>query len=171
MSGSVVGDTGELVKKTIVAKATHTVTGTSGSFHFSLSAAPGISKYFTSHARVVITGPVSITISGPTSATVASTATVAIIPDKYPDFPTTEAEVIELQGSIRVQHSLIVGAEEKVVSFGHETTEQLKPRTLIDYPPVVVGHYTIAGGTATSTALIVISCPLTVDGVAHHKTW
>lgn len=168
---SVIGDTAELVRKTITAKATHRVTGTTGSFHFKISEAPGVSKYFESHAKVTITGAVTVTISGPTSSTIASTASVAIIPDKYTTFPTTEEQVIELQGSTRVQHSLIVGAEQKSLEFGHETAEQLKPKTLVDYAPVVVGHFTIAGGSATSTALVVVSCPLTVEGVAHHKTW
>lgn len=168
---SAIGDVQELTRKTITAKATHRVTGVSGHFHFPISSAPGIAKYFTSHAKVSITGPVTATVSGPVSSTVATSASLAIIPDKYNTFPSTEDQVIELQGSVRVQHSLIVGAEQRPLEFGHETAEQLKPKTLVDYPPVVVGHFTIAGGTASSTALIVISCPLTVEGVAHHKTW
>lgn len=168
---SVVGDTGELVKKTITAKATHRVTGASGHFHFKLAEAPGISKYFSSHAKVVIAGPITVTLSGPVTSTIATSASIAVIPDKYTDFPQTEDQVISLQGSTRVQHSLLVGAELRPLEFGHETAEQLKPKTLIDYPPVVVGHFTISGGAAASTALVVVSCPLVVEGVAHHKTW
>jgi hypothetical protein len=168
---SAIGDTAELVRKTIEAKATHKVRGVTGSFHFKISEADGISKYFDSHAKVTITGPVTATVSGPVSSTVATSVSIAVIPDKYDDFPSEEEEVIQLQGSVRVQHSLIVGAEKAVVQFGHETAEQLKPKTLVDYPPVVVGHYTVAGGTASSSAIVVISCPLTVEGVAHHKTW
>jgi len=171
MSASALGDVSELVRKTITAKATHRVTGASGSFHFAISDAPGISKYFTSHAKVTITGPVTATVSGPVSSTIATTVSIAIIPAKYRTFPTTEEQVIELQGSTRIQHSLVVGAEVKPLEFGHETAEQLKPSTLVDYPPVVVGHYTIAGGSTSSTALVVVACPLTVEGVAHHKTW
>lgn len=168
---SVIGDTGELVSKTIVAKATHQVTGVSGNFHFRLSDAPGIRKYFESHAKVTITGPVTALISGPVSSTVASTAAIAICPDKYNSWPSTEDQVVQLQGSDRVQHSLLVPPTSLVIVFGNETAEQLKPRTLVDYPPVVVGHFTIAGGTATSSALIVLTVPLTVEGVAHHRTW
>lgn len=166
-----IGDVAELVGKTIVAKATHRVTGSSGHFHFKLSEAPGIAKYFLSHARVAITGPVTVTVSGPVSSVIATSCSIAVIPDKYDSYPTSEEQVIELQGSTRVQHSLIVGAEDKPIQFGHETTEQLKPKTLIDHPPVIVGFYVIAGGTATSTALVVVSCPITVEGVAHHRTW
>jgi hypothetical protein len=168
---SVLGDTAELVQKTITAKATHRVTGTSGHFNFSISSASGISKYFTSHAKVTICGPVTASISGPVSATIASSACIAVIPDKYTDYPTTEAQIVELQGSVRVQHSLLVGAESRTVEFGHETAEQLKPKTLVDYPPHVVGHFTVAGGSASSSSLIVITVPLRVEGVAHHKTW
>jgi len=168
---AVLGDTSELVRKTITAKATHQVTGISGAFHFRISEAPGIAKYFESHAKVTITGPVTALISGPVSSTVASTAAVAVVPDKYTDWPTTEDQVVQLQGSDRVQHSLLVPPTALPITFGNETAEQLKPKTLVDYPPVVVGHFTIAGGNAQSRALIVLTVPLTVEGVAHHKTW
>jgi len=170
MSG-IIGDTAELVRKTITAKATHSVTGPSGSFHFKLSDAPGIRKYFDSHAKVSIAGPVTAIVSGPVSATIAITATIAVIPDKYTTWPTDETQVIQLQGSVRLQHSLLVLPVPVPVEFGNETAEILKPRTLVDYPPVVVGYFTIPGGSANSTAHIVLSVPLLVEGVAHHKTW
>jgi len=171
MSSGVIGDVAELTKKTITAKATHKVQGVSGSFHFRISDAPGVSKYFQSHARVTISGPVTVLISGPTSAAIASTVVVAICPDKYDNWPSSEEQIIQLQGSERVQHSLLVPPTSIAVQFGNETAEQLKPRTLVDYPPVVVGYYTIAGGTAASAAHVVLSLPLIVEGVAHHKTW
>lgn len=168
---NVIGDTTELVRKTITAKATHTVTGVAGCFNFLISEASGIKKYFESHAKVIISGPVQVLVSGPVSASIATTAAVAIIPDKYTDYPTAESEVVELQGSVRVQHSLLVPPTTLPIQFGNETAEQLKPKTLIDYPPRVVGHFTIAGGSASSKAIVVLSVPLTVEGVAHHKTW
>jgi len=168
---SVIGDTTELVGRTITAKATHRVIGTTGNFHFRLSEAPGISKYFDSHAKVTISGPVLLSVSGPVSSTVATTVTLAIVPDKYSDWPVTEDQVVQLQGSTRVQHSLLVPPSSSPLQFGNETAELLKPRTLVDYPPVAVGHYTIAGGNANSAALVVLTVPLTVEGVAHHKTW
>jgi len=168
---TVVGDTAELVRNTITAAATHRVTGSSGTFNFLLSDAPGIAKYFRSHAKVTIKGQVSVLVTGPISSTVATTAAVAVCPAKYSTWPTTEEQVVQLQGSIRVQHSLLVPPVSLPILFGNETAEQLKPKTLVDYPPHVVGHFTIAGGTATSTALIVLTVPLLVEGVAHHKTW
>jgi len=167
----VIGDTSELVKKTIVATATHRVTGTSSVFHFELSSASGISKYFESHAKVTISGPVHVSVSGPVSSTVATSASVAVVPGKYRDWPTSEDQIVQLQGSVRVQHSLLVPPTSVPIAFGNETAETLKPKTLVDYPPVVVGHVVIAGGTATSTALVVLTVPLLVEGVAHHKTW
>lgn len=171
MSSNVLGDVSELTKRTITAKATHRVTGVSGAFSFRLSDAAGIRKYFDSHAKVTIVGPVTVLISGPTSAAVASTLVVAVCPDKYTTWPTTEDQIIQLQGSERVQHSLLVPPTSLPVSFGNETAEQLKPHTLIDYPPVIVGYFTIAGGSASSVAHVVVSVPLSVEGVAHHKTW
>lgn len=170
-TGNVIGDTAELVRKTITAKATYEVTGVSGNFHFRISEAPGISKYFESHAKVTISGPVSAIVSGPVSSTVATTVVIAVVPDKYRNWPTTEDQVVQLQGSERVQHSLLVPPTSCQIQFGNETAEQLKPKTLVDYPPVAVGHFTIAGGNANSKALVVLSVPLTVEGVAHHKTW
>jgi len=167
----IVGDVAELTRNTISAKATHKVTGVSGPFHFKLSDAPGISKYFSSHAKVTITGPITVSLSGPVSSTVATSASVAICPDKYTDWPFTEDQIVQLQGSVRVQHSLLVPPSSVPLLPGNEVAEQLKPKTLVDFPPVVVGYFTVAGGTATSTALIVVTVPLAVEGVAHHKTW
>jgi len=170
MSG-VVGDVRELTRNTITAKATHRVEGVSGAFAFRLASADGVAKYFDSHAKVSISGSVQVIISGPVGSTIASTAVVAAVPDKYRDWPDSEDQVVQLQGSIRIQHSLLVEPVAKPLIFGNETAEQLKPRTLVDYPPVIVGYYNIAGGTAKSHAHIVLEVPLLVEGVAHHKTW
>jgi len=166
-----IGDTSELVRNSIVAKATHQVVGVSGHFHFKICDAPGLASYFLSHAKVSITGPVSVYIAGPVTPTTATSAVVAICPDKYSDWPTTEAQIIQLQGSVRVQHSLLVPATHTPIEFGHEITELLKPRTLIDYPPVVVGHFTVSGGTTTSATTIIVEVPITVSGLSHNRTW
>jgi len=168
---SVIGDTSELTRNTIVATATHLLVGSSGSFHFPLSEAPGIAKYFESHAKVTISGSVQVLLNCPVSATTSGSAIVAVCPNKYNTWPSTEEQVVQLQGSVRVQHSLLVPPLESVLSFGNETAEQLKPRTLVDYPPVVVGHFTIAGGTASSRSHIALRVPLRVEGVSHHRTW
>jgi hypothetical protein len=171
MASSVLGDTAELARRTIVATASHRVQGVSGSFHFPLSSAPGVSKYFESHAKVLISGPVTVSVNGPVSQTVATSAAVAVCPAKYDTWPVSEDQVVQLQGCTRIQHSLLVPPTSSVLRFGNETAEQLKPKTLVDYPPEVVGFFSIAGGTAQSSALIVLTVPLTVEGVAHHKTW
>lgn len=168
---SVVGDIPELSRPTITAKATHSVTGADAVFHFKLSEAPGIKKYFSSHAKVVITGPVLVGVSGPVTASTAIFANVAVVPDKYATWPSKREHVIQLQGSVEVQHSLLVPQQNVPVEFGNETTEQLKPNTLVDYPPVVVGHVTVAGGDKSSVSTIVVTVPLLVEGVAHHRTW
>jgi hypothetical protein len=168
---SVIGDTAELVRNTITAKATHEVTGSSGSFYFRLSEAPGIAKYFDSHAKVTIEGTPTVYVSGPVSATISTSVAVAVIPDKYKTFPVTESQHVQLQNSVRIQHSILVPPSTQPLRFGNETAEQLKPRTLIDFPPVVVGHYTVAGGSPSSVTIIVVELPLRVEGVAHHKTW
>lgn len=168
---SLVGDVAELERDTIVATATHPLTGSSGHFHFSLSSAPGIAEYFRSHAKVSIIGPVQASIAGPVSTTAASTATIAVVPDKYDDWPEAERDIVELQGSIRVQHSLLLGSQVVPLPFGNETAEQLKPPTLVDFPPVIVGYYEIAGGKASTSSFVVLRVPLRVSGVAHQKTW
>jgi len=168
---SVVGDTSELVRKTIHAKATHKLTGASGSFYFKLKEVQGIRQYHDTHAKVVISGPILVSLSGAVSSTIATSANVAVVPDKYSDWPTTEEQVVQLQGSIRVQNSLMVPSQAVPIVFGNETTEYLKPKTLTDYPPVVVGHWTVAGGTAQTVTYIVLTVPLVLEGIAHQKTW
>jgi hypothetical protein len=167
----VIGDTSELSSSRIVATATHSLSGSSGSFNFLLSSSPGIRKYFASHARVLITGSVRVSISGEVTSTTSTSATIAACPDKYSDWPSTQEQVLQLQGAVRVQHSLLVVPQEVSLAFGNETTEQLKPSTLVDYAPRIVGHFTVAGGSPSSRCIVSVVVPLTVTGVAHHKTW
>lgn len=167
----VVGDVSELHKNSISARAVIRLEGPSGAFHLALSKAQGFNKYFESHAKVSIVGPLKVSVTGPVTSTIAIRAVVAVIPDKYTDFPTEEGQIHQLQGATTVLHSLLVPVSKPVVAFGNETTEQLKPRTLVDYPPVVVGHFTVAGGNATTVSHLVVEATLALSGVAHHKTW
>jgi hypothetical protein len=171
---SILGDIPELSSIHIVARATHGVTGSSGHFEFLLSSASGISQYFSSHSYVRISGPVTFAISGPLSSSIASSVVVAAIPDKFggsSDVPTTEAQIVQIPGANRAQHSLLVPTAFVPLTFPHEVADLLKPKTLIDFPPRIVGHYTIAGGSTQSKAIIVLSVPLEVKGTAFHKTW
>jgi len=167
----VIGDVSELKRNTITATAVYTFVGNSGAFHFRLSTAEGINKYFESHAKVKIVGQVFVRLSTDVSNTVAGSAAVAIVPDKYRDWPTTEEQVIQLQGATRASHTLLVDPTDYPIEFGNETAVVLKPKTLIDYPPVVVGYIKVNGGTVTSRTHVLVKVPLLVEGVAHHKTW
>lgn len=171
MASSVIGDTAELTRTTIVAKATHRVVGQTGAFHFRLHDAPGVSKYFESHAKVSVQGVAKLSVSGPTSSTVSTSVTAAVVPDKYSSWPSTEEQVVQLQGSARVQHSLLVPPSSVPLIFGNEVADLFKPKSLVGYPPVVVGHFTVAGGSAASAVIVVVELTLSLDGVAHHKTW
>lgn len=167
----VIGDTAELRRNTIQAKASYRIEGQSGAFHFRLSEADGIKKYFASHAKVKIQGTVTALVSGPAQSTIATTVVVAVCPDKYPDWPTQEDQIVQLQGSTRIQHNILVPQTPTPIPFGNEVAEVLKPKTLVDYPPVVVGYYTIAGGSQSSYGYVILNVTLTLEGVAHHKTW
>lgn len=168
---SLVGDVSELHSRQVVVPATLLVTGSSGQFHFKLAEAPEIAHYYRSHASVQIVGDLLVSLSGPVSSTVATTASVAIVPDKYSTWPETNQQVVGLEGSVRVQHSLLVGIEQKVIRPGREVASSLKPPTLIDFPPVVVGHFQVTGGNNASETLVVVHVTLSVDGVAHRCTW
>jgi len=167
----VLGDVQELRLQTIIVPAAHAGVGCATTGFFKLAENPDLAHYIASHATVTITGPISLEISGPVSSTVATTAVVAIYPDKYPDGPTTKAHVVSLEGRINIQHSLLVGSVLGAPASAREVGESLKVKTLVDYPPVIAYHVDIAGGTNTSTWTITAHVPISVGGVSHRKTW
>jgi len=173
MPGSVdvIGDVQELRLQTITVPATHSGTGHNATGFFRLTDTPELQHYIESHATVTIVGEISIEVSGPVSSTIATTAVVALYPDKYTTGPTTKAHVVSLEGRINVQHSLLVGSVLGAPKKAREVGESLKVKTLVDYPPVVAYHVDIAGGTAQSTWTLTAHVPIVVGGVSHHKTW
>lgn len=170
-SSGLIGDVSQLRSNRVVVPVTVEVTGNSRAFHIKLRDSDDVAHYRDNFASVRIDGGITVEVSGATSPTVATCAVVAICPDKYDDWPTTALQVKRLEGSTVVQQSLLVPIDIKPGTPGRETSDILKPDTLIDYPPVVVGFLTVAGGTANSVSLVTIHTPLLLDGVAHRKTW
>jgi len=167
----VLGDVQELRLQTITVPSTHSGTGHNSTGFFKLAETDELEHYIDSHATVNIVGDITIEVSGPVSSTIATTAVVALYPDKYATGPTTKAHVVSLEGRINVQHSLLVGSVLGAPKKAREVGESLKVKTLVDYPPVVAYHVDIAGGTAQSSWTITAHVPIVVGGVSHHKTW
>jgi hypothetical protein len=170
-SSQVIGDVKELSLQTIKVPATHSGTGNSETGSFSLTSTDELSHYIDNYADVRIVGPIVLEISGPVSSTIATTAIVALFPDKYDDGPTTKAHVASLEGRVSVQHSLLVGSVLNTPASAREVGESLKVRTLLDHPPAVAYHVDIAGGTSSSAWIITVHVPISVSGVSHFKTW
>jgi len=168
---NVIGDVAELRLQTITVPATHSGLGHNKTGFFKLSETPELKHYISSHASVEILGEILLEISGPVSSTIATTAVVALYPDKYDSGPTTKAHVSSLEGRVNVQHSLLVGSVIASPKKAREVGESLKVKTLVDYPPVVAYHVDIAGGSATSAWTLTAHVPIVVGGVSHHKTW
>lgn len=168
---SQIGDVAETHQKAIVVKAPHEDTGNNKTGHFKLLDNPDIAHYIANYASVRISGPIVLEISGPVSSTLATTSVAAIYPDKYPDSPSTKNQVRRLEGSVTLQHSLVMGAVTANCTPGRQVADILSPKTLIDFPPVVAYHVDIAGGTNTSAFVLIAHVPLVLDGVAHRKTW
>lgn len=168
---SQIGDVAETHQKAITVKAPHDGTGFNTTGHFKVLDNPDIAHYIANYASVSISGPIILEVAGPVSATLATTAVAAIYPDKYPDAPSTKGHVRRLEGSVTLQHSLIVGAVTAACQPGRQVADILAPKTLIDFPPVVAYHVDIAGGTNASTFTLIAHIPLVLDGVAHRKTW
>jgi hypothetical protein len=168
---SLIGDTGELADRTIVVPVVHTVTGNSVSFNLSLTADASISHYMSAFASVKISGPLRFEISAPATSTVAASAIIAVCPDKYDDWPTTRAQVQRLEGAVLVKDAILVPASLVLEGRVREVSSSLKPETLVGHPPRIVGHLSVAGGTAGTVTTITVHVPLLVDGVAHFKTW
>lgn len=170
-SSDILGDVGELSLQTITVPATHSGTGHNSSGFFKLSDTTEIRHYTDSHATVLVRGAITLEVSGPVSSTIATTAVVALYPDKYTTGPSTKAHVVSLEGRINIQHSLLVGSVLGSPKTAREVGESLKVKTLVDYPPVVAYHVDIAGGNSSSTWTITAHVPVVVGGVSHRKTW
>lgn len=171
MSREVVGDLSELRLQTVTVPATHTGSGSSVSGHFRLSDCAELADYIDSHATVNIVGPLKFEVLGPVSSTVATSAVVALYPDKYRNGPSAKGHVLSLEGRVHVQHSLLVGSVTASPGQAREVGESLKIRTLVDYQPMIAFHVDIAGGTSSSSWTITVHTNISVGGVSHRKTW
>lgn len=167
----IVGDKSELSSQTIVVPVVHEITGKDVAFHFKIQDDESIQHYLGSFASVVVTGPITFELSAPATSTVAASAAVAIVPDKYTTWPTTRAQVKRLEGSISVKDAILVPAALTIEGAVRQVSTVLSHKTLLDFPPVVVGHLVVAGGSATSETTLTAHIPLKLSGVAHRKTW
>jgi hypothetical protein len=167
----VIGDKSDLSSQTIVVPVVHEITGADTAFYFKLQDDPSIKHYLSAFASVRITGALTFELSAPATPTVAASAVVAVIPDKYPDFPQQRVQVKRLEGSIVVKDAILVPAALVVEGHVRQVSTTLSHRTLLDFPPVVVGHLVVAGGKVNTETTITVYVPLAVSGVAHRKTW
>jgi len=165
------GDTKEFHKRTVKVPISFTVIGKKTAFHFKILDRPAIQHYVNNYRIVRISGPIQFEASGPVSSTLASVAIIAICPDKYDTWPTELEQVNDLEGRVRVKDSLLVPVDLKSQGYSLEVSTSLKPRSVGDYPPVVVGFVSVASGTDTSETVITAHIELEVDGVGHRKTW
>jgi hypothetical protein len=170
-SQDVIGDVSELSLQTLTVPATHSGTGNDVTGRFRLAENADLKHYIDGHATVNIVGDILLEVSGPVSSTIATTAIVALYPDKYTTSPTTRAHVAALEGRVNVQHSLLVGSVLAAPKKAREVGESLKVRTLVDFPPVVAFHVDIAGGDPQSQWTLTAHVPIAVGGVSHRKTW
>nr|QYF50216.1 MAG: hypothetical protein 2 [Xinjiang sediment deltaflexi-like virus 2] len=167
----IIGDKSELTSQSIVVPVVHEITGKNTSFHFKLQEDESIAHYLASFASVSITGPISFELSAPATSTVAASAAVAVVPDKYTTWPTTRLQVKRLEGAISVKDAILVPAALVIEGKVRQVSTTLSHKTLLDFPPVIVGHLVVAGGSDTSETTLTCHVPLSLSGVAHRKTW
>jgi len=167
----VIGDRSELTSQSIVVPVVQEIAGSDTVFRFKIKDDPSIVHYLGSFASVVITGPISFELSAPATSTVAASAAIAVVPDKYTTWPTERMQVKRLEGAISVKDAILVPAALAIEGNVRQVSTVLSHKTLLDYPPVVVGHLLVAGGTADSRTTLTAHVPLALSGVAHRKTW
>jgi hypothetical protein len=168
------GDTAGLRTQTVPFNAVHELSGASGHFAFDLTGAQGLSHLLDSRAIVQIeSDSLSCQVIGPASASKAVSAHVAVIPSSSTeaDHPTTALQVLTVPGSAFIQHSLYVGAVPASLRFAPEVAHQLKPTPVHGRPPMVVGYFTITGGTAADAAYLKLTGVLSVQGIGYVKPW
>lgn len=167
----VIGDRSELTQQSIVVPVVHEITGSDTAFHFKIADDPSVAHYLGAFASVIITGSITFELSAPATATVAASAAIAVVPDKYTTWPTTRVQVKRLEGSISVKDAILVPAALVIEGNVRQVSTVLSHKTLLDFPPVVVGHLIVAGGNTNSQTTLTAHVPLALSGVAHRKTW
>jgi len=167
----IVGDKSELTSQTITVPVVYEIKGKSAVFHFKVKDDPSIEHYLSSFASVTITGPITFELSAPATSTVAASAAIAVVPDKYTDWPTTRLQIKRLEGAINVKDAILVPAALTIEGHVRQVSTVLSHTTLLDYPPVIVGHLVVAGGSDSSETTLTAHIPLALSGVAHRKTW
>lgn len=168
---SEIGDLSELKDQHIVVPIVHEITGNSTAFHFRLTDDESILHYLGAFASVKISGPIQFELSAPVTSTIAATASIAVIPDKYTTWPTTKLQVRRLEGAITVKDAILVPSALHVEGRVRQVSLFLSHKTLVDYPPAIVGFLSVAGGNAASETVLTAHVPLILSGVAHRKTW
>jgi len=170
-SNDIIGDRSELKQQSIVVPVVHEIVGNNTPFHFKIAEDPSILHYLEAFAFVTITGPITFELSAPITSTVAASAAVAVVPDKYTSWPTLRLHVKRLEGAISVKDAILVPAALVIEGNVRQVSTVLSHKTLLDFPPVIVGHLVVAGGTAISETTLTAHVPLAVSGVCHRKTW
>jgi len=170
-STSVIGTTSDLTSRTVIVPVVIPITGKSTPFQASLLTDPSIAHYLGAFASVSVVGPLSFELSAPATSSVAASAVVAVCPDKYKDWPKTREQVRRLEGSVQVKDAILVPTQLVVEGRVREVSSSLKPPTLVGYPPRIVGHLIVAGGTESTETTLTVHVHLALDGVAHLKTW
>jgi hypothetical protein len=169
---SQIGDVEETKSARVSVPVTISITGTSRTGFFRLSRNPDIAHYYNVYGNVKIVGEIVCEAFGPVTSTQATVICVALYPDKYgTDGPSEAVHIQKLEGRVYVQQSLAFGQKNGSPQWPRETTPILKPKTLVDYPPVLAYHLEAPGGTATSVSTLTAHVVLEVHGACHKKTW
>lgn len=168
---SLIGNLTELHDSNVVVPVNVSITGATGHFHVDLASNATVNHYLENNAVVYISGDLKFELSAPATSTVAGVAIIAVCPNKYTTWPTTRAQILALEGRVQVKDAILVPTNLRTEGAVREVSPHLKPKSLVGYTPVIVGHVTVAGGTATTVSDVTIHVPLYCDGLGHRKTW
>jgi len=166
-----IGSTSDLSDRAVVVPVVLELKGKACHFHLKIDEDTSIAHYLSSFASVVVTGTLQFELSAPVSSTVAATCVVAVVPDKYKDWPTTQLQIRRLEGAITIKDAILVPSSLTYEGKVREISSSLKPRTLLGHPPVIVGYLHVAGGSDSTVTTLTVHVPILADGIAHHKTW
>jgi len=165
------GETKVLHDNRVSVTCVEVLIGVSGVGFIDLIKHPSVVHYLSSRASVKITSaPITVEIIAPASSDKGAQLSVGIIPSGQ-GTPTLHHQILQIPGSVVLQHSTFTGVKPSVVVPAAEVTYQLKPKPYFGYTPVVVYHFDTLGADTQTECHLRVHFQLEVDGVGFHKSW
>jgi len=164
-----IGDTSQFTTKVISFGFAVTLVGSGsyGDFLFS----DKLKRFIAPYASVEFQGPISVAVHNPRSVDKAPTVRIGCLPTTEEILPTTSQQIACIGGALLLRDTQYSAHEAKVLTFGPEIVQRLKPKVFIGTEPRVVYQWNVSGGTDKTEVHLEFTGNLSVSGVGYIRPY